>query len=165
MNQDTNRNFLRYQVSPGWYLTPRDFMKLDFKKSCFLWFPRCCPKCSPGPTWEVGFRTWGGHSRNLRWKSLLSESRILHVDTIWFLKNGFPRVRAHLLEDALISETCPLEESALHHLHHQCDNAIKTHNFLCSVPLVSPMGKKTSPCIYLSYFWTAFKCDDTIASN
>ena len=40
------------------------------------------------------------------------------VDTIRFLKYGFPRVRAYLLEDALISETCHLEESASHHLGH-----------------------------------------------
>ena len=33
-----------------------------------------------------------------------------------FLKSRFPRVRALLLEDPLIYETCPLEESASHHV-------------------------------------------------
>ena len=40
---------------------------------------------------------------------------MLHLDTILFLKYRFPIVRAYLLEDALISETCALEESASHH--------------------------------------------------
>ena len=40
---------------------------------------------------------------------------MLHLDTIWFLKSGNPRVHPLLLEDPLISELCPLEESASHH--------------------------------------------------
>ena len=40
---------------------------------------------------------------------------MLHLDTIWLLKYGFPMVRAYLLEDLLIFKFCPLEENASHH--------------------------------------------------
>ena len=54
------------------------------------------------------------HSWNLCRKSWGSESRMLHLDTIWFLKTGFARALAHLLEDLLIFQVWPLKENASH---------------------------------------------------
>ena len=67
----------------GWHLTSRDLIKLDFKKSKSSRSPRFCEKCGRAPVSVVGFRSWGGHSWNLRRKSLWLMSRILHLDTIW----------------------------------------------------------------------------------
>ena len=99
----------------GWHLTLRGFINLDFKKSKFSRCPRICQKCWPSSTSVVGFRTWGGYSWNLRWKSWGQDLRILRLDAVWFFIYGFPRGLALLLEDLLIFQLCPLEESASHH--------------------------------------------------
>ena len=75
----------------GWYLTPRDFINLDVKKSYILRFSRFCQNRGGNISYALGLRTWGGHSWNLRRKPCWSESRMLQLDTIWMLK---------LMEDA-----------------------------------------------------------------
>ena len=50
----------------GWHLTPRDVIELNFKKSIFIEISRFWQNrggCHPS---VLGFRTWGGHSWNLR---------------------------------------------------------------------------------------------------
>ena len=42
---------------------------------------------------------------------------------------------------------------------------LAAHNFLCSVTLVTPMGKKVSLYVCLGEFRTAFISDERIASN
>ena len=89
-----------------WYLTPRDFIKLDFKKSLF---------------------TIGGVIQNLGKTQLESTWKIIIIDvenssfgynlTIW---NWVKRGLDHSHRKTLISETCPLEESASHHLPPIC---------------------------------------------
>ena len=88
----------------GWHLTPGDFIKLDFKKSLFSRSPRFWQNGGGVPASVVGFRTCSGHSWNLRWKSWWLLSRIIHLDTNWFLKFWFPMVLALLREDLLISQ-------------------------------------------------------------
>ena len=64
----------------------------------------------------IRFRTCSRHNLNIGRKSCGSESKIMNLDTIWFLKCGFPRVRALLLENHLIFEMCHLEDNASHHV-------------------------------------------------
>ena len=45
--------------------------------------PKVRQKWWPRPTFALGIWTWGEYNWNLRRKSCWSESRMLHLDTIW----------------------------------------------------------------------------------
>ena len=112
----------------GWYLTPRDSIKLDFKKSMFWRFPRSIKlvadvlhlRSDSEPEQDtIGICVENDYNRC---RECLIRKRFDHR------KLGEKGSRAYLPEDLLISATCPLEESASHHygfatnraLHSRC---------------------------------------------
>ena len=109
MKQDTNGDFLRYQEWLGMIFDTMRLHKIWFQEVDFNENLKILTE-----SWRC--LTFSALIQNLGWiqlestlKIISAKSRMFHLDTIWVLKSGFPRVRPQLLEDALISETCPVE--------------------------------------------------------
>ena len=116
MNQATYGDFLGYQEFPGMICNTTRLHITWLQEVQFLKISKISSEMLTRA--HMYIRIW-----NMGWTQLESTFKIMlvwienfHSDTIWFLKYGFPRIRAHLLEDPLISETCTLEDSTLHHV-------------------------------------------------